>query len=146
MDSFFPAIWNVLHDGVIVAVDGTVPGTIRLQVSIDYLRKRFSQSGKFIQVVLVDCTRFTYRASDASGPTTELPLIADMAPEILSATFTNGVCEIECAGGILEVIATDGSVRLDSGLAVTLQELIGVADAYWHEWSKRAKKLSQKSD
>src|SRR5882762_3608296 len=82
MASFFPTIWNVLHDGVIVAVDGTVPGTIRLQVSIDYLRKHFSQSGEFVEVVLVDCTRFTYRASDASGNTTELPRIADMAPEI----------------------------------------------------------------
>jgi hypothetical protein len=146
MDSFFPAIWNVLHDGVIVAVDDTVPGTIRLEVSIDYLRKRFSESGEFIQVVLVGCTRFTYRASDASGPTTELPRIAEVAPEILSATLTNGVCEIECAGGVLEVIATDGSVRLDSGRAVTLQELIDVADAYWHEWSERAKKLSRKTD
>jgi len=146
MDNFFPAIWNVLHDGVIVAIDGAVPGTIRVQVSIDYLRKRFSLSGELIQVVLVDCTRFSYRASDASGPTTELPRIADMAPEILSATFTNGVCEIECAGGVLEVIATDGSVQLDSGLAVTLQELLDVADAYWHEWSERAKKLRRKSD
>ena len=62
-----------------------------------------------------------------------MPLIADMAPEILSATFTNGLCEIECADGVLEVIATDGSVQLDSGLAVTLQELIDVADVYWRE-------------
>lgn len=67
-----------------------------------------------------------------------------MAPEILSATLTNGVCEIECADGVLEVIATDGSVRLDSGLAVTLQELMDVADAYWREWSEHAEKLSRK--
>jgi hypothetical protein len=69
-----------------------------------------------------------------------------MAPEILSATFANGVCEVEYAGGVLEVTATDGSVRLDSGLAVTLQELIDVADAYSHEWSERAKNLSRKPD
>ena len=68
---------------------------------------------------------------DPAENTTELPRIADMAPEILSATFANGVCEVECADGVLEVTATDGSVRLDSGLAVRLQELIGVADAYW---------------
>jgi hypothetical protein len=146
MDSFFPAIWNVLHDGIIVAIDGAVPGTIRLQVSIDYLRKRFSQSGELIQIVLEDCSRFTYRASDASGPTTELPLIADMAPEILSATLTDGLCEIECADGVLEVVATDGSVQLDSGHAVTLQELIDVADDYWREWSERAKRLNRKSE
>jgi hypothetical protein len=145
VDQFFPAIWNVLHDGVIVAVDGTIPGTIRLDVSIDYLRKRFSESGEFIRIVLLGCTRFTFRESDNSASITELPRIAEMAPEILSATFTDGACEIECAGGVLEVIAAEGSVQLDNGRAVALQELIDVADAYWNEWSERAKQMNQES-
>jgi hypothetical protein len=39
-EDFFPAIWNVLHDGVIVAVDGVLPGDLRIDVEIGYLRKR----------------------------------------------------------------------------------------------------------
>ncbi len=144
MESFYPAIWNVLHDGVIVAIEGTVPGTISLDVSIDYLRKRFAEPGRSVRVVLFDCARCAYRESDAATFTTDLSLIALQAPEILSATLSNGVCEIECAGGVLEVVSSDGAVRLDSGREVALQELIDVADSYWKEWSERAAKARQK--
>ena len=48
-------------------------------------------------------------------------------------------------GWVLEVVAADGAVRLDTGRAVTLQELIEVADSYWTEWSERAKKAREKT-
>jgi hypothetical protein len=76
-------------------------------------------------------------------PEHKVPTVADVS-EILSATLNSGVSEIECAGGVLEVISPDGAVRLDSGRSVTLQELIDVADGYWKEWSERAAKARQK--
>jgi hypothetical protein len=57
---FFPAIWNILHDGVIVAVEGTVPGNLRIDIEIDYLRKRIPDSGNLIPVLLIGCTRFAF--------------------------------------------------------------------------------------
>jgi hypothetical protein len=144
VEDFYPAIWNVLHDGVIVAVDGNVPGTLCLDVSIDYLRKRFSETGESIQILLTGCTRFAYREFEAATFSTELPIITAMEPEILSASMKDSVCEIECAAGVLEVVAAGGSARLDSGRAIPLQELIEVAECYWTEWSERAKQARLK--
>ena len=68
-----------------------------------------------------------------------------MRPEILGAAIKDGMCEVECSDGTLEVIAADGSIRLDNARAVTLEELSGVAEAYWKEWSKHWAKVRLKS-
>jgi hypothetical protein len=145
MENFYPAIWNVLHDGVIVAVDGAVPGGLRLDISIDYLRKRFDEPGDSIQVFLVGCTRFSYRQSAEEPSTEDLSVIAAQQPEILSASMIDGACEVECSDGVLEVVASDGSVSLDTGRAIALTELIEVADSYWTEWSERARQAREKT-
>lgn len=38
--------------------------------------------------------------------------------------------------GILEVVAADGSISLDSGREITLKELTAVAESYWKEWKE----------
>jgi hypothetical protein len=133
---FYPAIWNVLHDGRIIAVSGEVPGTVQLAISIDYLRERFSDTGKTIQVTLTGCNRFAYRDFYEPDFTTNLSAIADFEPEVLSADLHNRLCKVDCVSGVLEVEAVDGSLRLDSGRAIPLQQLIDVADAYWKTWSR----------
>jgi hypothetical protein len=59
--------------------------------------------------------------------------------------MTEGLCAVECSDGVLEIVASDGAIRLDSGRTVTLHELIEVADSYWTEWSERAKKAREKT-
>ena len=140
---FYPAIWNVLHDGSIIAIQGTVPGTVRLDVSIDYLRERFSDSGKIIEVTLTGCTRFAYRDFDVGEFSTEFSVIAAMEPEVLSAKMRGDLNEVYCVSGVLEVVAVGGSLALDGGRSITLQELIDVSEAYWTEWSERAKQARQ---
>jgi hypothetical protein len=141
---FYPTIWNVLHDGSIIAVSGEVPGTVRLGVSINYLRERFTDSGKTIQVTLTGCTRFAYRDFGEQEFTTGLSAVADFKPEVLSAELHDGLCKIDCVSGVLEVVAVGGSLALDSGRAITLQELIAVADAYWTEFTERVKQARGK--
>ena len=143
--TFYPTIWNVLHDGSIIAIHGAVPGTVRLAVSIDYLRERFPDSGDTIQVTLTGCARFAYRDFDVGEFTTDLRTITSMEPEVLSAKLQGDLNEIDCVNGVLEVIATDGSLALDSGRAITLQELLDVSEAYWTEFGERAKKARQES-
>jgi hypothetical protein len=135
---FYPTIWNVIHDGRIIAVRGTVPGTVQLDVSIDYLRERFPNPGKIIQVTLTGCTQFAYRDFDDGEFTTDFSAIAELGPVVLSGELRDGLCVLDCTGGVLEARATDGSLALDSGRAITLQELMDVAEAYWTEWRARA--------
>jgi hypothetical protein len=143
-ESFFPAIWNILHDGVVVSVEGTVPGDLRIDIEIDYLRKRFAEPGTLIQVLLIGCTRFAFREYEKSKFSTALTEIAAMGPEIVSVSMKDGVCEVDCTEGTLEVVARDGAIRLDNGREVTLQELSGVAEAYWKEWSEHWAKVRLK--
>jgi hypothetical protein len=128
---FFPAIWNVLHDGSIMSIQGAVPGTVRLAVSIEYLRERFADPGETIQEARDFCT--------------DLPAIEASEPEILSAEVRSDISEVCCVGGTLEVRASSGSLALDSGRVITLQELIDVSEAYWTEWSERGKKARQET-
>lgn len=138
-ENFFPAIWNILHDGVIVAVAGTLPGDLQIDIEIDYLRKRIPDPGTFIQVLLIGCTRFAYQQYEKSDFSTGLAEITAMGPEILGASIKEGMCEVECSDGTLEVVAADGSIRLDNGREVALQELKDVAEGYWKEWSEHWK-------
>jgi hypothetical protein len=116
-EGFFPAIWNILHDGVIVAVKGTLLGDLRMDVEIDHLRKRIPDPGTLIQVSLIGCTRFAYRQYDNAKFSTTLTEVAAMRPEILRASMTEEVCEVDCVDGTLEVVAEDGAIRLDNGRA-----------------------------
>ena len=43
----------------------------------------------------------------------------------------------EGGGGVLEVVATDAVLSLDTGHFVSKEEIEAVADAYWTEWSSR---------
>jgi hypothetical protein len=139
VESFFPAIWNILHDGVIVAVEGTVPGNLRIDIEIDYLRKRIPDPGTSIQVLLVGCTRFALREYENAKFSTALTEIAAMRPEVLNASLKNGICKIDCADGTLAVVTAGGSICLDSGRPLTLEELAAVADCNWKERWDRAK-------
>jgi len=54
-------IWNVLHDGSILEVSGTVPGDVQMAVWIEYLRNRFPDPGERIIVTLHGCSALSYK-------------------------------------------------------------------------------------
>jgi hypothetical protein len=145
-EAFFPAIWNILHDGVIVAVDGALPGDLRIDVEIDYLRKRIPDAGTLIHVLLTGCTRFALREYEKSEVLTALTEIAAIGPEVVSASMKDGACEVDCTAGTLEVVAADGTIFLDSGREMTLEELTAVADGYWKEWKEHWERAKMKKD
>jgi len=137
---FFPAIWNVLHDGYITKITGIVPGTLRLEVKINYLRTRFKEPGEVFHLTLGGCSRFAYRDfedKETGGPfITDLAAIADINLEILEAEIQDGIAKVVCArrvgqGGELEVKASHGALALDNERTVTIEEIIKVAEEYW---------------
>lgn len=130
-------IWNVLHDGPIARITGTIPGDIQFAVSIEYLRRRFSDPGEHILLTLRDCTSLSFQAWDSDTVVTDLGAIAAAEPEILSA---DEPATVFCVNGTLRVHAADFSLSLDSGRAIALDELCAVAESYWTEWSDRVKK------
>ena len=144
-EDFFPAIWNVLHDGVIVAVDGVLPGDLRIRrrdrlFTKAHSRPRYfhSSSSKRLHSLCL------LRSTKKSEFSTALNDIAAMGPEFVNASMKSGICEIDCVDGTLEVVAADGSIFLDSGRAVTLEELTAVASSYWKEWKEHWERVKIK--
>ena len=139
MEPFFPSIWNVLHDGGVDRIVGNVPGDVHVFVGIEYLRERFPDDGDEIVVCLSNCTIFSHRPYDAEKAVTDLTSIADKSPTILSAEMHGSICRVFTDSGELDMQCGGGSVSLDSGRAISLTELLSVAEAYWDEWESKAK-------
>jgi hypothetical protein len=144
-----PAVWNVLHDAIVVGLTGAVPGTVRLELDCDYLRDRFDQPGNRFYLALHDCTRFAYRPwLDELTAIDDLRLLAERRLWILRAEVVAGYCRVHCnehlpggSGGTLEVSASTAEVHLDDGSLVSFEKLADVSEEYWTEWS-----LSSKGD
>lgn len=139
MEPFVPAIWNVLHDGGIQRIEGTIPGDIHVHVSIEYLRERFGDEGDTIIVTLFDCDVFSHRLNNAEHAVSDLTAIATESLTILSTEMEGPLCRVFTGVGVLEVRCDGGAISLDSGRNVSLEELISVAEAYWDEWELKSK-------
>ena len=137
-------VWNLLHDAVIVGIAGTLPGTLELDLQVDYLRTRFADPGNRPRLSLEGCREFVFRDWNAdNGIATDLTVIADKHLWILRDR-TGERCTVHCSeymvgrGGTLEVSADQTLLALDSGRITSLDELSAVADAYWTEWESRS--------
>lgn len=133
-----PDFWNILHDGVITHVSGSVPGDVRMDVEISYLRERFAEPGDRIVLTLQGCTALSYLPFE-DPPVTGFTALAAVRPEILRAKDWTDASIVECNNGDLRVTATYAALSLDSGREISLAELQTVAEAYWTEWSSRSK-------
>jgi hypothetical protein len=138
-----PAIWNILHDGSIERASGDVPGTVHLEIDIQYIRERFPDKGRLIILMLLECTKFDFFNYEDNVPQ-GIGALANICPEILSAREREGYTEVTCAvseryGGILRVAAGDFSLALDSGRPITLNEIDSVTKAYWDDFRKRGR-------
>ena len=132
-----PSLWNLLHDGSIENIEGSVPGDVSLHVSIRYLRNRFPGEGTGFLVRLLECSRFVFQPYDKQE-IADVALIAALEPEILSAEVGDPL-EICCTLGTLVLRYKNFALALDTGEPVTLAELDAAAANYWREWSERAK-------
>ena len=138
MEPFFPAIWSVFHDGTIDRVEGSVPGAITVYVHIEYLRKRFSDPGEHFVVTFPDCESFSFQPWDESVVIGDFTAIVDACPGIQSAEMDGDVCKVFTDTGLLKMKSADGSIRLDAGREISLNELLKTATAYWEAFEARS--------
>ncbi len=138
METFSPTIWNVLHDGSIDRVAGTVPGRVSLYVGIEYLRERIPDDGEYIIVTLDECKSLVYRPYNSTIEMTDLTTIGGKSLTILNAEMEKSTCRVFTDLGILEIQFDGGSLSLDSGRIISLRDLLAVADAYWTAWKSKS--------
>ena len=150
-----PDLWNLLHDGCVGSIAGSVPGDLRLGIFIGYLRDLFDDPGERIDLILHGCTEFSFLELDAvaPGPSSSLshqpaayaspadfPSLEDWGLEILSAEESGSISCFIAKGvhGILSVSAEGFSLVLDSGREIGLGELAKAAETYWNHFGTLA--------
>jgi hypothetical protein len=148
MSQLCPDIWNVLHDAIIIAIRGALPGDLQMELDCDYLRDRFQNPGDRFVLILRDCSRFAYVPwSDESDTIEDHHALIARRLWILSADSMDGWCKVHCSeaivngnGGWLEVVAAAVDLELDDGTPVSLDQLKTVARDYWEELSSDSRR------
>ena len=145
------AVWNLLHDGEIVNIEGESPGDITLTVEIEYLRKMFSGDGSNIIIKLYGCDLLEYKPDITQNNTQivekNLDLIAQSQLWIYSGDQKGKDLIVYCqhwwrnkyksGTGHLKLRYKDFSISLDNGKQVLLDELDKKAEQYWDNFEKR---------
>lgn len=113
-------LWNLLHDGVIVRIDGSAPGDLEIEVKARYLCEMFAGAGQGFVIQLRGCSLFKFTPWGLLT-ITELREIVEAGPQLVSAQDGDplAVC---CAEGVLHVRYQTEHLRLDSGELITLPE------------------------
>ena len=129
-------LWDILHDGIIEAVEGSVPGDLTLTVRIDYLRELFSDGGKSIIVKLVGCDTLTYQPDGSDE------LLDSLGPElpegILSGEEDGDLIRVYCMNGVLSIRYHGFSLALDNDQPITSAELGERSREYWDKFGTAA--------
>lgn len=148
-----PALWNLLHDGHVESIVGSVPGEIRLGISIGYLRELFDDPGERFDLILHECTEFSFQELEgeagaalprelaAYATPADFPSLQEWGLEILSAEESGKIHCFISRGiyGTLSVSAQGFSLLLDSGREITLGELDEAAVAYWARFGRESR-------
>jgi hypothetical protein len=129
--------WGVFHDGIVAKLEGSVPGDLKVQLEIGYLRGEFGEKGDYFVVHLGQCTKFRYCEYDAQ-PTEDLSEIQDREIDVLYVSSEEPLV-LDCSDGVLELEYKTMRVALPSGREVTRDELVAASEKYWKEWRARAK-------
>lgn len=114
-----------------------------LEVSIDYLRERINEPGNTFTLTLINCERFAYRDYESNSFVTDLSTISEIGPGILSSEMQQEVCIVHGDRGLLEIVASDGSISIN-GRPFLLTELFQTAKEYWEEWERKNKSKRKK--
>lgn len=132
-------IWNVLHDGEITAIEGEKSTTVRIFVSIAYLRKRLQPLGDSFILTLIGLKRLEWHNFDGSVSSFREELDIG-TPEILKTESESLPVTIETTMGSLILDFEDIRFHLDTGDEVSYATMRKVCEEYWEEWKQKAEK------
>ena len=131
------ALWNTLHDGVIVAIDGTVPGEPVLEVEIGYLAGRLCPGTKSVFVRLVDCSSFLYDFRSSMEETVRLSVLSEIAesrPIIMAGEQDLDGVLIECWCGAIQCRYSSACIMLENKAPIAYETLLAECERYWRDW------------
>jgi hypothetical protein len=132
------ALFNTLHDGKLVAIQGMVSGDIELSIVCNYLRERIHVPGTTFLVKLRKCRRFEFNTDHDEFPkNADLREIGNKGLDILSSEEVGGLVVVYCGNGELLMDFESASVWLNEKTEISFNDLERVAESYWADWEAR---------
>lgn len=133
-------IWGVLHDGTINAVEGAVPGGLRVHVSIPYLCAELPTKASHLVIMLRGCDLFEYHPYEGQLPGIGLDRMIGL--QLLYVGPHDDFLSIECgdgggAGGQIHARYEEASVSTAEGQSLSQTDLESAAARYWNAWGSR---------
>lgn len=123
-------VWKLFHDGSIIEVKGDLPNP-SLRIQISYLREIFPSKGDSFWAHFQNCTLIEYLNWEEETKERSLEKIAHQEPEILNVSQVGKMACIVCSSGELHLIYESIHFTLDSGIAISMNELRNASHTYW---------------
>ncbi len=114
--------WDIIHDGRIDAISGSVPGDVTLTVGIDYLCSHLATSADTLLASLLGCTLLAYTPY-GEAPITDFLQIPAQYVVVLSAVVQPGRVSVCCVRGTLDVAYSSIEVKTLEGTMVSQEQL-----------------------
>ena len=131
-------IWNTLHDGQIIKIQGKTPGNLKLTIEIEYLAERLKGSFSSIILKLIECQHFTYsfyKSKDETIIYSDIEKITeDDIAIILSCETKDNKLYIYCACGLIVCTYENCELYLLDNTLINYQDLNKACTEYWDEW------------
>ena len=125
--------WDIIHDGGVDAITGSVPGEVVLTVGIEDLCRQLATAANTLLASLRGCSLLSYTPY-GEPPISDLQQIAARDVEVLSAVVEPDRVSVCCVGGTLDVAYRSVEVKTMEGVAVTQEELDAAANRSVAEW------------
>lgn len=129
-------LWNLLHDGSVVAFSGDCPGNVSVKVEIEYLCEVLATGSKFLLIHLQDCSDIAYSPFTSPDMVLSLESLGDCDLEILSAKDEYSHISVACTEGVIRLNYVDASCTLDNGAPISFFTLSQACKKYWSTWEQ----------
>jgi len=133
------AIWNVLHDGEITAVEAGTDGSYTMFVNIPYLRKRLKPLGDSFVLTLSGVRQVTFQDFNGTSLSLEEELQGSSSQMILRTLSESMPITVELMYGTLILDFESIALSLDTGQPVEFETIETVCREYWEEFSSKGK-------
>ena len=136
-------IWNILHDGALVKIQGDVPGELKIKVEIEYLANKLGGGFNNILVTLSDCAIFEYErywSKDETQTYKSIEELEGISPslEVLSCDEEEEYLLIVDICGTIKTKYRSAQLSLENGDPLSFEELDNVSKEYWDNFGAKS--------
>jgi len=131
-------LWNLLHDGDIVAIVRGQGGSVTIGVEVEFLDDPTAEGAGTVMVDLEECSEVVFVDGDSYEQVTDPAAIVARHPDILSARERDGLIVILCSEGELRLRYSSSSLRVAGSSPLTVESLESTSMRYWEEWERQS--------